>query len=37
MALTKLQRYAESLGTGGHADSAHDAAVYSAMLEELTK
>lgn len=32
----KLQRYAENVTRGGHQDSAHDAAVYSAMLEEMT-
>ncbi len=34
----KTVRYAVSIETGGagHADSAHDAMVYAAMLEELT-
>jgi hypothetical protein len=36
MAFNKLGRYAQSLESGGHADSAHDAMVYSAMLEELS-
>lgn len=36
-ALLKLQRYANNLTRGGHKDSAHDAMVYSAMLEEVTK
>lgn len=34
--LLKLTRYAAMLGKGGHQDSAHDLAVYSAMLEEIT-
>lgn len=34
--LTKVSRYAVSFKTG-HVDSAHDAMVYSAMLEELTR
>lgn len=37
MAMIKLHRYAENIGKGGHSDSAHDAMVYSGMLEELTK
>jgi hypothetical protein len=37
MAFNKLVRYAMQMETGGHPDSAHDAMVYSAMLEELTK
>jgi hypothetical protein len=36
-ALLKLQRYANNFANGGHRDSAHDAMVYSAMLEEVTK
>jgi hypothetical protein len=36
-ALLKLQRYSNNLHRGGHKDSAHDAMVYSAMLEEVTK
>lgn len=34
--VNKLCRYATQLAAGGHADSAHDAMVYSAILEELT-
>lgn len=34
--LSKLTRYSESIERGGHKDSAHDLAVYAAMLEELT-
>lgn len=34
--LSKLTRYSEALGRGGHQDSAHDLTVYAAMLEELT-
>lgn len=37
MLLTKLLRYAENMHNGGHYDSAHDAIVYSAILELLTK
>jgi hypothetical protein len=37
MAFNKLIRYAMQLEHGGHLDSAHDAMVYAAMLEELTK
>lgn len=33
----KLQRYANALPSGGHADSAHDVIVYAAMLEEFSK
>jgi hypothetical protein len=33
----KMTRYSCSLVDGGHQDSAHDAIVYSAMLEELTE
>lgn len=38
MICTKLSRYAETLKSreGGHKDSAHDAMVYAAMLEDLT-
>lgn len=32
----KVSRYAQQFTKGGHVDSAHDAAVYAAMLEELT-
>jgi len=35
--LLKLQRYANNLEDGGHKDSAHDAMVYAAMLEEVTQ
>lgn len=35
-AAAKLSRYGQSF-TEGHVDSAHDAAVYAAMLEELTR
>lgn len=34
--VTKITRYAQTLKRGGHKDSAHDASVYSAMLEEMT-
>lgn len=34
--VSKMTRYAINLSKGGHKDSAHDLAVYSAMLEELT-
>lgn len=34
--LGKMTRYAAMMPMGGHQDSAHDAMVYSAMLEELT-
>ena len=37
MIICKAVRYAEQLKTGGHIDSAHDSAVYSAILEELTR
>lgn len=37
MAFNKLVRYAYQMEQGGHQDSAHDAMVYSGMLEELTK
>lgn len=33
----KVTRYAAQFENGGHLDSAHDACVYSAMLEELTR
>jgi len=33
----KLMRYAANFQDGGHVDSAHDAIVYSAMLEAFTK
>ena len=36
MVFTKAQRYAQSLTTGGHNDTAKDLKVYGAMLEELT-
>lgn len=35
MVVSKLGRYT-NIFSKGHKDSAHDAAVYSAMLEELT-
>lgn len=31
----KITRYAEQFEKGGHADSLHDAAVYTAMLTEV--
>lgn len=34
--VAKMQRYAMNIQRGGHADSAHDAMVYAAMLEEMT-
>jgi hypothetical protein len=34
--LAKVSRYAVSLTSGGHEDSAHDLMVYGAMLEEVT-
>jgi hypothetical protein len=34
---TKMSRYAQALGRGGHRDSAHDMIVYAAMLEEFTQ
>lgn len=34
--VSKLTRYAQTLEYGGHKDSAHDLAVYGAMLEEVT-
>ena len=33
----KLSRYCQAFKNGGHQDSAHDAIVYAAMLESLTK
>lgn len=33
----KMSRYAQNLDKGGHIDSAHDACVYSAMLQMCTK
>ena len=36
MVMVKVTRYAQNFKRGGHADSAHDLAVYAAMLEELT-
>lgn len=33
----KMTRYCQSFKDGGHLDSAHDAVVYSAMLQELTQ
>src|SRR5688500_8626152 len=35
--LVKLTRYANLLLKGGHLDSAHDAMVYAAMLEETDR
>lgn len=35
--MAKLSRYANTLPTGGHVDSAHDLSVYAAMLECATK
>lgn len=37
MIICKAVRYAEAFKAGGHIDSAHDSAVYSAILEELTR
>ena len=37
MVFGKLHRYSGNFARGGHQDSAHDAMVYAAMLEELTK
>jgi hypothetical protein len=37
MIVSKLTRYSANMRDGGHKDSAHDMAVYAAMLEELTK
>jgi hypothetical protein len=36
LCVSKMQRYAAQFKVGGHQDSAHDLAVYAAMLEELT-
>lgn len=33
--VSKFSRYANNFATGGHSDSLHDLAVYSAMLDEL--
>ncbi|HEY6020842.1 MAG TPA: hypothetical protein VIY48_13370, partial [Candidatus Paceibacterota bacterium] len=35
--VSKAGRYANNFNIGGHVDSAHDACVYAAMLEELTR
>jgi hypothetical protein len=35
MIINKLQRYARNFGTGGHADSLDDLAVYAQMLQQL--
>ena len=37
MIVSKIIRYAATLETGGHYDSAHDLMVYAAMLAELTE
>jgi hypothetical protein len=37
MTVSKLQRYAQQLPAGGHADSAHDTIAYGAILEEVTR
>jgi hypothetical protein len=37
MQFSKCVRYAMQLRNGGHVDSAHDACVYSAMLQEMTR
>ncbi len=37
MIICKMIRYANAFKAGGHIDSAHDAAVYCSMLEELTR
>lgn len=34
---SKLSRYAANMSNGGHVDSAHDASVYAAMLQEISK
>jgi len=34
--VTKLARYCNNIGKGGHKDSAHDMMVYSAMMEKMT-
>lgn len=36
MSVAKLNRYANNIESGGHEDSAHDAVVYTAMLEHFT-
>jgi len=36
MTMNKMNRYASRIESGGHQDSAHDAVVYSAMLESFT-
>ena len=33
--MTKMMRYAAQMQDGGHYDSAHDAAVYAMMLNEI--
>jgi hypothetical protein len=35
--VSKTTRYAANMDKGGHEDSAHDACVYAAMLQEMTK
>lgn len=35
--MTKMSRFAQSFAAGGHLDSAHDAMVYAAMLEEVMR
>lgn len=35
--MNKMMRYSNNIEKGGHLDSAHDAQVYAAMLEEFTK
>ena len=37
MVVNKLNRYASNMDSGGHEDSAHDATVYSAILESFTE
>lgn len=37
MVVAKMTRYALNFDRGGHLDSAHDAGVYAAMLEEVTR
>ena len=34
--VSKISRYAESMTSGGHKDSAHDIMVYGAILEQVT-
>lgn len=36
MTMNKMNRYASTIESGGHHDSAHDAVVYAAMLESFT-